>query len=66
MMTANSAYELLEYAYDKLDFSQGDLVSSKVSLSEITLEEWIEKGDWLELAKQVEAEKVFFVNIIIP
>lgn len=62
MMTANSAYELLEYAYDKLDFSQGDLVSSKVSLSEITLEEWIEKGDWLELAKQVEAEKVFFVN----
>lgn len=62
MMTANSAYELLEYAYDELDFSQGDLVSSKVSLSEITLEEWIEKGDWLELAKQVEAEKVFFVN----
>ena len=62
MMTANSAYELLESAYDKLDFSQGDLVSSKVSLSEITLEEWIEKGDWLELAKQVEAEKVFFVN----
>ncbi|MFM8308330.1 MAG: N-6 DNA methylase, partial [Microcystis aeruginosa] len=61
-MTANSAYELLESAYDKLDFSQGDLVSSKVSLSEITLEEWIEKGDWLELAKQVEAEKVFFVN----
>jgi hypothetical protein len=60
MMTANSAYELLEYAYDELDFSQGDLVSSKVSLSEITLEEWIEKGDWLELAKQVEAEKVFF------
>ena len=62
MMTANSAYELLEYAYDELDFSQGDLVSSKVSLSEITLEEWIEKGDWLELAKQVEAEKVFFVK----
>ncbi|MEG3899057.1 MULTISPECIES: N-6 DNA methylase [unclassified Microcoleus] len=61
-MIANSAYELLESAYTGLNFDEGDLLSSEVSFAEITSEQWIEKGDWLNLAKQVRIEKVFFVK----
>jgi hypothetical protein len=54
----NSAGELLEAAYTTLDLDKGELLSAGSSPTEETnLEQWLNKGDWLVLAKQVGAEK---------
>ncbi|QOV23641.1 HsdM family class I SAM-dependent methyltransferase [Anabaenopsis elenkinii] len=58
----NSVRELLEAAYSSLNFQEGELLATDTSPTNLTLEQWIEKGDWLSLGKQVGAEKIFFVN----
>jgi type I restriction-modification system DNA methylase subunit len=59
----NTACELLKTAYTVLDLDKGELLSADFSPTEnTTLEQWVNKGDWLSLAKQVGAEKVFFVK----
>lgn len=58
----NSARSLLDAAYDDLRFAQGDLLNAEATPNGLSVEQWVEKGDWLALAKQVGAEKVFFVN----
>ena len=57
-----SAHQLLESAYTELNLNEGDLLGSDISVEAITLENWVEKSDWLDLAKQVGAEKIFFVK----
>jgi type I restriction-modification system DNA methylase subunit len=60
---ANTACELLKTVYTVLDLDKGELLSADFSPTEnTTLEQWVNKGDWLSLAKQVGAEKVFFVK----
>lgn len=59
----NSARELLEAAYTTLGLDKGELLSADfLPAEETTLEQWLNKGDWLSLAKQVGAEKIFFVE----
>ena len=59
---ADSARVLLDTAYTILGFDSGELVSTDAAPTDLTSEQWIEKGDWLSLAKKVGAEKVFFVD----
>lgn len=59
----NSASELLETVYTALELDQGELLSAEFSpTQETNLEQWLNKGDWLSLAKQLQAEKIFFVK----
>ncbi|MTJ08783.1 class I SAM-dependent DNA methyltransferase [Anabaena sp. UHCC 0204] len=58
----SSIRELLETAYSALDFNEGELLDADATPNDLTLEQWINKGDWLSLAKQVGAEKIFFVE----
>jgi type I restriction-modification system DNA methylase subunit len=59
----NSARELLEAAYTTLGLDKGELLSAAIlPTDETTLEQWLDKGDWLSLAKKVGAEKIFFVE----
>jgi len=53
---------LLEAAYKELGFAEGSLLLASEKPESAELEVWIEKGDWLALAKEVGAEKVFFVG----
>lgn len=57
-----SARALLDAAYEELEFDEGELYNAKASPKDLTAEQWIEKGEWLSLAGEVKAEKVFFVN----
>lgn len=59
-MTSSS--ELLEAAYEHLEYDQGALYSSSGRPTAGAETEWIEKGDWLALAQLVGAEKIFFVD----
>ena len=59
-----SPYLFLSEVYKTLDYENGALLRA-VSVPESGTresEEWLEKGDWLALAKRVGAEKVFFVK----
>lgn len=58
----NSARELLDAAYSRLGFEEGDLLDATAEPNDTTSDVWVNKGDWLALAKKVGAEKVFFVN----
>jgi hypothetical protein len=53
----------LTNVYEQLDLQSGSLLSA-VSLpnDEKTKDAWLNKGDWLELAAKIGAEKVFFVK----
>ena len=53
---------LLEAAATGLGFSQGELLVAEAQLGNTTPDQWLEKGDWLALAKYVGAERVFFVD----
>jgi type I restriction-modification system DNA methylase subunit len=53
---------LLNAAIVDLGFSEGQLLSADKQMSDATRGDWVEKGDWLSLAKFVGAEKVFFVE----
>jgi hypothetical protein len=54
----------LDEAYRSLGYKEGILLDAVKEPGKGTREdeEWLEKGDWLALAKEVNAEKVFFVN----
>lgn len=54
--------ELLAAAYTQLEFEHGGLFA--VARKPVTgaAQQWLEKGDWLALAEEVGAEKVFFVD----
>ena len=58
-----SPQQLLDAAYKHLGYAEGDLLDAVDSPSEeLTSEDWLNKGEWLSLAKNVDAEKVFFVD----
>lgn len=61
-MQEDSAKNLLEAAYSDLGYDEGDLWDATKAPSNIDYDEWIEKGDWLTLANNVDAEKLFFVD----
>jgi type I restriction-modification system DNA methylase subunit len=58
----NSSRQLLDAAYTRLGFADGDLLSAADEPNDSTSPVWVDKGDWLALAKKVGAEKVFFVD----
>jgi hypothetical protein len=53
---------LLQAAYEELGFAEGALLPASERPQDTAADTWIEKGDWLALAKEVGAEKVFFVG----
>ncbi len=58
-----SARAFLDAAYSQLNFLDGELLeATDKPQSNLTPEQWIDKGDWLSLAKKVNAEKIFFVE----
>ena len=59
-----SAREFLEAVYTQLDYQHGALIDSieASQVGTIDADEWLEKGNWLELGKKINAEKIFFVN----
>ncbi len=65
-METISAQELLNSAYSQLGYQEGSLYDANNDPNNFLKGEdqkvWIEKGEWLSLAKQVDAEKIFFVD----
>ena len=63
-MTDNlaSAGDLLDAAYQQLEFDQGSLLSAASVPKPETIAEWVDRGDWQQLAAQVGAESIFFVE----
>jgi len=59
---ADSAQGLLEAAYQELGYVHGTLLDATDSPQGLTADNWIDKGEWLSLAKKVGAEKVFFID----
>src|SRR2546430_13819821 len=59
-----SSRSFLDEAYQTLEYNKGALFNARSfpDFSTDESEEWLEKGDWLALAKNVGAEKIFFVN----
>lgn len=57
-----SAGELLEEAVRALGLREGCLLPATEMPGEENREHWLEKGDWLALAKQVGARSIFFVG----
>lgn len=57
-----SADDLLDAAYEQLDFDQGSLLSAATVPQLDTIDEWIDRGDWQQLTAQVGAERIFFVD----
>jgi len=58
----DSSRELLDAAYAQLGYAEGELLSASADPTDNTSQVWVEKGDWLALAKRVKADKVFFVD----
>ena len=58
----DSSRALLDAAYEQLEFSRGILLPASKCLLKDHEAEWVEKGDWQALAKDVGAEKIFFVD----
>ena len=58
----NSGRQLLDEVYSRLGFDGGDLLTAVDRPNATVVKDWVEKGDWLTLAKKVGAEKVFFVD----
>ncbi len=54
--------ELLKGAYDQLGYAEGPLFEGASDPNNLSKKDWIEKGEWLTLTKEVEAEKIFFVE----
>lgn len=62
-MTVTSTTELLEAAYKELAYAgSNEFLDSTADIDALDESDCIEKGDWLKLAKEVNAEKVFFIN----
>ncbi|MBN1873387.1 MAG: N-6 DNA methylase [Anaerolineae bacterium] len=57
--------QFLDTVYEELDYHNGALFDAAAlpeSTDATTTDMWINKGEWLSVAKQIEAEKVFFVG----
>lgn len=52
----------LDEVYQSLHYEDGALFDAVQLPDEYSRNEWVDKGDWLSLASDVGAEKVFFVN----
>jgi len=62
-VNTKSSNALLEAAYTDLGYDKtGDLCRTDVSPAAVDPTDWVEKGDWLTLASQVDAEAVLFVK----
>jgi len=61
-VNSKSSNALLQAAYTDLGYDKGDLWRTDVRPSGLEAMDWVEKGDWLTLAKQVGAEAVLFVK----
>lgn len=57
-----SPQKLLDAAYEHLGYAEGDLLEAVDTPSNLSSEDWLNKGEWLSLANEVDAEKVFFVD----
>ena len=57
-----SARELLDAAYTDLGLQDGALFAVAEKPNEVSEVDWLDKGEWLSLAKSVGAEKLFFVR----
>lgn len=63
MTNERSAQTFLDEAYSRLDLFGGELLDATDRPgNDISIQQWIDKGDWLSLAKRVGAQKVFFVE----
>ena len=60
--TPDSAADLLDAAYKQLEFDQGSLLSAARTPQLDTIAEWVDRSDWQQLAAQVGAESIFFVD----
>lgn len=62
--TQPTAREFLEAVYTGLDYQDGALFETvgPSEVSTVEAEEWLEKGNWLELGEKINAEKIFFVR----
>ena len=58
----DSADVLLDAAYKQLEFDQGALLSAATLPQPDTIAEWVDRGDWQQLAAQVGADRIFFVD----
>ena len=54
--------ELLAAVYTQLEFDHGALLGAARKPAGAAANQWLEKGDWLALAEEVGAEKIFFVE----
>jgi type I restriction-modification system DNA methylase subunit len=61
-MAVATPQELLKSAYDQLGYAEGPLYEGASEPNNLSKKDWIEKGEWLTLAKKVGAEKIFFVE----
>jgi len=59
-----SAKEFLDAAYTDLGYDNGALLPTigTSELDSVDADDWLEKGNWLELGKKINAEKIFFVR----
>lgn len=57
-----TAQNFLDTAYEVLDFDNGDLLNAENDPSNLSLEQWLEKGEWLSIANRIGAERIFFVE----
>ena len=62
MNNLDSAAVLLDAAYQQLEFDQGSLLLAATEPQSDTIAEWIDRGDWQQLAAQVGADSIFFVD----
>jgi type I restriction-modification system DNA methylase subunit len=63
MVTVDPPQDFLKAVYRDLNLDEGELLSVEdASPTKLSLDQWVDKADWLELAKQVGAEKIFFVK----
>ena len=63
---SNTPRQFLDTVYNELQYREGALFDAVSLPSEKEKSEWIDKGDWLSLAAEIGAEKVFFVNNEAP
>lgn len=58
----DSPHQLLDAAYKCLGYADGELLDAVDSPLDMAVDDWLNKGEWLALAKSIDAEKVFFVD----
>lgn len=59
-MTATQQF--LAGAYTDLGFRDGALLTPSEPLSQHTVADWMERGEWLTLAKTLDIDRIFFVD----